>query len=289
MQKAIIAPLPKQGRYLYFRLLPDTPVADALASLADIVPEDDVIGLGPVLTREYPPLAELHRPFPTLVGKGVSAPSSQHDLWIWLRGDDRGELVLRGRVYAEVLCECFALDQQLDGFMYKDGHDLTGYEDGTENPVDQAAVDAAFSAGMDSAIDGGSFVAVQKWVHDLSYFKSHSQPEQDHMIGRRLSDNEELDDAPESAHVKRTAQESFEPEAFVVRRSMPWADDEGEGLNFVAFGATLDPFEMQLKRMLGLDDGIVDALFRFSLPVSGSYFWCPPIASDGKLVLANLF
>jgi putative iron-dependent peroxidase len=49
-----------------------------------------------------------------------------------------------------------------------------------------------------------------------------STTEQDHAVGRRRSDNEELDDAPESAHVKRTAQESFEPEAFVVRRSMPW-------------------------------------------------------------------
>ena len=288
MQKAIVAPLPKQGRYLYFRLLPDTQVGDALASLADIVPEDDIIGLGPVLTREHAELAQLHRPFPALVGKGVSAPSSQHDLWIWLRGSDRGELVLRGLVYTQILAECFVMDQQLDGFMYKDGHDLTGYEDGTENPVDQAAIDAAYTAGVGEDIDGSSFVAVQKWVHDLSYFKSHPQQEQDHMIGRRLSDNEELDDAPESAHVKRTAQESFEPEAFIVRRSMPWADDEGEGLNFVAFGATLEPFEMQMKRMLGLEDGIVDALFRFSMPVSGSYFWCPPITSEGKLALASL-
>ena len=53
-----------------------------------------------------------------------------------------------------------------------------------------------------------------------------------------MSDNEELEDAPESAHVKRTAQEDFEPEAFVVRRSMPWADATSEGLEFVAFGAT---------------------------------------------------
>jgi len=288
MQKAIVAPLPKQGRYLYFRLLPDTQVEDALASLADIVPEQDVIGLGPVLTRDNATLAKLHRPFPSLVGKGVSAPSSQHDLWVWLRGADRGELVLRGLVYSQVLAECFVLDQQLDGFMYKDGHDLTGYEDGTENPVEQAAIDAAYTAGMGEGIEGGSFVAVQKWVHDLSHFKAHSQPEQDHMIGRRLSDNEELDDAPASAHVKRTAQESFQPEAFLVRRSMPWADDEGEGLNFVAFGSTLEPFEMQMKRMLGLDDGIVDALFRFSMPVSGSYFWCPPLTAEGKLALASL-
>lgn len=288
MQKNIVGPLPKQGRYLYFRMLPDIQVEQALLSLADIVPEEDIVGLGPVLTRGNQKLAELHRPFPALVGNGVSAPSSQHDLWIWLRGSDRGDLVLRSMVYSEILAECFVQEQQLDGFMYKDGHDLTGYEDGTENPVDDAAIRAAYTAGAGEGIDGGSFAAVQKWVHDLSHFKSHTQQQQDHIIGRRLADNEELDDAPKSAHVKRTAQESFDPEAFVVRRSMPWGDDEGEGLNFVAFGATLDPFEMQLRRMLGMDDGIVDALFRFSMPVNGSYFWCPPLSADGKLKLTAL-
>lgn len=111
------------------------------------------------------------------------------------------------------------------------------------------------------------------------------QPEErDHCIGRRRSDNEELDDAPESAHVKRTAQESFDPEAFVVRRSMPWADASAAGLMFVAFGHSLDAFEAQMRRMVGLDDGIVDALFRFTRPLSGAYFWCPPV-KGGKLQL----
>ena len=78
-----------------------------------------------------------------------------------------------------------------------------------------------------------------------------------------MSDNEELEDAPESAHVKRTAQEDFEPEAFVVRRSMPWADANSEGLEFVAFGASLDAYEAQLTRMSGLEDGTVDCAFPF--------------------------
>jgi putative iron-dependent peroxidase len=100
---------------------------------------------------------------------------------------------------------------------------------------------------------------------------------QDHMIGRRRSDNEEIDEAPPSAHVKRTAQESFDPEAFVLRRSMPWSSGQQAGLMFVAFGHTLDAFEAQLHRMAGLDDGITDALFGMSKPVTGAYFWCPPV------------
>jgi Predicted iron-dependent peroxidase len=116
------------------------------------------------------------------------------------------------------------------------------------------------------ALPGSSFAAFQLWKHDLEYFKSLPQADQDNIIGRRLSDNEELDDAPESAHVKRTAQESFEPEAFMVRRSVAWADSRGAGLAFVALGHSFDAFEVQLRRMSGLEDGIIDGLYRFSRP-----------------------
>jgi putative iron-dependent peroxidase len=87
--------------------------------------------------------------------------------------------------------------------------------------------------------------------------------------------------------VKRTAQESCDPEAFVVRRSMPWSDETGEGLVFVSFGKSLDAFEARLRRMTGQEDGIIDGLFRFTRPVSGSYFWCPPV-TDGQLYLTAL-
>jgi putative iron-dependent peroxidase len=107
---------------------------------------------------------------------------------------------------------------------------------------------------------------------------------QDASIGRRRSDNVELDDAPDSAHVRRTAQEDFSPEAFVLRRSMPWIDADHAGLMFVAFGASLAPFEAQLRRMSGAEDGVVDALFRFTRPVSGANYWCPPMKA-GQLDL----
>jgi putative iron-dependent peroxidase len=104
-----------------------------------------------------------------------------------------------------------------------------------------------------------------------------SSADQDNAIGRRKSDNKELEDAPPSSHVKRTAQESFNPEAFVLRRSMPWAEGTRGGLNFVAFGKSFDAFEAQLKRMIGAEDGITDALFKFTSAISGSYLWCPPM------------
>jgi putative iron-dependent peroxidase len=163
----------------------------------------------------------------------------------------------------------------IDAFRYRDGRDLTGYVDGTENPTGESASIAGIAA------DGSSYVAVQQWTHDLDLFESFEGDERDAIIGRRISDNEEIEDAPESAHVKRTAQEDFDPEAFILRRSMPWADEASEGLVFVAFARSLDAFEQLQRRMAGLYDGIADGLFRFTTPETGATFWCPPIKNGG--------
>jgi putative iron-dependent peroxidase len=189
--------------------------------------------------------------------------------------------VHRGRTVSAAVAEGFALEEVVDGFRYREGRDLSGYVDGTENPSGEAALVAGFVAGRGEGLDGSSFVAVQRWSHDLTRLEGYDQTERDHIVGRRLRDNEEIDDAPASAHVKRTAQESFEPPAFVLRRSMPYADAEGEGLVFVAFGCSFDAFEALMRRMVGLEDGVVDALFRFTRPVSSSYFWCPPLSDRG--------
>jgi putative iron-dependent peroxidase len=141
--------------------------------------------------------------------------------------------------------------------------------------------------GRGPGLDGSSFVAVQQWLHDFDLLDAMETPETDDLIGRHLDDNEEFDEAPESAHVKRAAQESFEPEAFILRHSMPWAEDLQGGLVFVAFGRSLDAFEAILRRMAGLEDGIQDGLFRFTRPLTGAYFWCPPVR-DGKLDLSAL-
>jgi putative iron-dependent peroxidase len=84
--------------------------------------------------------------------------------------------------------------------------------------------------------------------------------------------------------VKRTAQEDFTPAAFVLRRSMPWVNGQQAGLFFLAFGHSFDAFEALLNRMTGVDDGVVDVLFSFTRPLSGSFYWGPPV-SNGKLDL----
>jgi len=284
-QPGILNAVPDAARYLEFTLKRDADPAPSIAALtAQKLEPGTVIGFGRGLVELLGLSVPLLRAFPNMSGPGCEVPSTQTDVWCFIGGTDRGEILHRGRAIEELLGEAFDAVSIVDGFKTGGGRDLSGYEDGTENPVGGAAEAAAIATGIAGIPDGSSFVAVQQWRHDLDHFASLGQTDQDHVIGRRLSDNEELDDAPASAHVKRTAQESFEPEAFVVRRSMPWADANAEGLMFVAFGCSLDAFEVQMRRMAGLDDGIVDGIFRLSQPLTGGYFWCPPIV-DGALSL----
>jgi putative iron-dependent peroxidase len=288
-QPGILAtPVPPQARHMFFALESAAALPAALDNLMQLVDgQSAVVGFGESLVKALNGNIEGLRVFPALTGVGVDNPSTQHALWCWLHGVDRGELLNRSNALEAALAPAFRLVQMTEGFRHRDGHDLTGYEDGTENPQDEAAAAAALVAeGVDGTV-GGSFAAIQQWQHDLKSFHALPSHETDHIMGRRLSDNEELDDAPISAHVKRTAQESFAPEAFIVRRSMPWIEGDRAGLMFLAFGFSLDAFEVQLRRMSGLEDGITDGLYRISRPITGGYYWCPPL-KDGRLDLRAL-
>ena len=288
IQPGILAPVPPLARYLSFQLMPGGEAGRALARLASQTdPSLTVVGVGRsmalALGRDLPGL----RDFPARSAPGIDLPSTPAALWCWLRGEDRGELLHRTRAVVAAVGAACVLDAAIDAFRYGIGRDLTGYEDGTENPAGDAAIAAAALAGAGAGLDGSSFLVVQQWLHDLGRFDAMDRRQQDAMIGRRRDDNEEIADAPQSAHVKRTAQESFEPEAFVLRRSMPWADGSRAGLVFTAFGRTFDAFEAQMRRMAGEEDGITDALFHVTRPLTGAYFWCPPVAR-GRLDLRAL-
>ncbi len=295
-QPGILEGVPPVARYVLFSLAEGVDaqaIKDAFTRLSPLANGSDVVlGIGPQLVAALGASVPGLHEFPAMAGHGVKVPSTPGTLWCWIRGDDLGNLLHLTRKVQKALAPAFAVRHVTDAFRHalgESGHgrDLTGYEDGTENPSGDAAEEAAFVHGQGEGLDGSSFVAVQQWVHDLDAFESLADDERDNHFGRRLSDNEELEDSPTSAHVKRTAQESFEPEAFMLRRSMPWMMSMQAGLMFVAFGKSLYAFEAQIKRMAGQEDGIVDAMFAISKPVTGAYFWCPPMR-DGKLDLRQL-
>jgi putative iron-dependent peroxidase len=294
-QPGILEPVPAVARYVNFVPAESADAGAIRSALQRLSPlangSDVVLGIGPSLVQalgaEVPGLHE----FPDLGGPQAKVPVTPGALWCWIRGDDLGELLHLTRKVQKALAPAFAVRHVLDAFRHgwsgTHGRDLTGYEDGTENPEGAAAIEAAFAHGQGPGLDGASFVAVQQWLHDLDAFEALAGDDADHHFGRRRESNEEIDDSPEWAHVKRTAQESFDPEAFLLRRSMPWMMSMQAGLQFVAFGRSFYAFEAQMRRMSGLEDGIVDAMFRISRPVNGSYYWCPPMR-DGQLDLRQL-
>lgn len=285
-QSAILEPIPFVGRSLTFRVAPETDVAEALRRLRDgLSLECGVVGIGEPVVLALGKTIEGLRTFPALSGPACSVPSTQQALCFLLRGKDRGTVFDLTQDIRELVADAFVMVDSVDTFKYREGRDLTRFEDGTENPKGKLARKYAIVG--DGPLEGSSFVAVQRWMHDLIRFRKFEEARREELIGRRAESNEEIEDAPPSAHVKRTAQESFEPEAFMLRRSMPWASAEHEGLEFVAFVENLDRFERQMRRMVGHDDGIVDGLFTFSRPVTGGYYWCPPV-DDGKLDLSAL-
>ena len=266
-QPGILAGAPSRGRYLFFDLSVDATAQALRETLGRIDVRVHVVGLGgAALDRLGLAPGAMRAPPAWTSHRGYA-------VWVLLRGDDAGSLAREGIRLAEAAAGVLRLIDAVDGFEHAGGRDLTGYVDGTENPEGDAAVAAALD------LSGGSYVAVRRWRHNFRVWDTLTTDQQDAVIGRRISDNEEIDDAPESAHFKRTAQESFEPEAFILRRSMPYAAGPDAGLMFVAFGCSYAAFEAQLGRMYGRDDGIQDGLMAISDPLELAYFWGPPLVN----------
>jgi putative iron-dependent peroxidase len=258
---------------------------DVLANLP--LDEGRVVGVGvSVATAMGKSIDGLHafRPVASPTGE---FPSTQGDAWIFQGGKDPGEVLHKARMCLAGLGGTVKIVEEISSYVFDSGRDLTGYEDGTENPKDERAVEVALVRGGRPGMADGSFVAVQRWVHDLASMECLDPADRDRVIGRRRDTNEEIADAPLTAHVKRTAQENYSPPAFMLRRSMPYGDLREHGLYFVAYGASLDPFERVLAAMAGTTDGVADAMLRISRPVTGGCYFCPPIRA-GRLDLRAL-
>lgn len=279
-QPGILSAVTPAARYVVLDVPPDVAPNDVVGRLRELRIDDSlIVGLGDPLLRAFGAAVPGVETFPALSGPGCAIPSTQGSILLQSRGEDHGDTLIAMQRAMAILGRGLRIVEDVAAFRHGTGRDLTGYEDGTENPTGDKAIAAAIAA------DGSSCVAVQRWIHDLGGFEKLSPAQRNHVFGRDRATNEELADAPPSAHVKRSAQEDFEPPAFMVRRSMPYGTVTEHGLYFVAYGRTFEAFAAVLHRMIGRDDGVVDGLFQFSRPVSGGYYWCPPI-TDGRLAIA---
>jgi putative iron-dependent peroxidase len=171
---------------------------------------------------------------------------------------------------------------EVHGFQYFDDRDLIGFVDGTENPTNEAAADATLIGDEDPGFAGGSYVIVQKYVHDMPAWNALSTEAQERIIGRtKLSDIELAEDVkPTSAHNALTVLVENGNEVKILRDNMPFGDvARGEfGTYFIGYARSPRPIEQMLENMfIGRPPGNYDRLLDFSRALTGNLFFVPSL------------
>ena len=239
-----------------------------------------VIGFGPALWQRLAPRAAPPqlRPFAAVGTPERGAPTTQRDMWVWVHGAAAGVVLDAARSAARCVAPIASVALEQPGWTYRDLRDLTGFEDGTENPAHDEAPGAALLAEGEPGA-AGSYAITMRWIHDLAAWEKLAVAEQESIIGRTKPDSVELDDAvrPDTAHVSRVVVEEEGEELEIYRRSVPYGTVAENGLYFVAFSADPHRFDRMLARMYGVEDGIRDRLTEFTRPVSGSAWFVPSL------------
>lgn len=178
------------------------------------------------------------------------------------------------------LGDAVSVVDEVHGFRYFDDRDLIGFVDGTENPTGQAAIDAVYIGAEDAAFAGGSYVIVQKYLHDVAGWNALPTESQERIIGRAKLSDIELDDAvkPTSAHNALTTIVEDGQEKKILRDNMPFGNvGRGEfGTYFIGYAKSPRITELMLENMfVGRPPGNYDRLLDFSRAVTGNLFFIP--------------
>jgi putative iron-dependent peroxidase len=227
-----------------------------------------------------PPRPEELHPFQEIRAGSRHAVATPGDLLFHIRSQ-RMDLCfeLATQIMAR-LGSAVSTADEVQGFQYFDDRDLLGFVDGTENPADHAAIDATVIGGEDAAFAGGSYVIVQKYLHDLAAWNALSTEAQERIIGRRKLSDIELDDTvkPSSAHNALTVIEEDGKEIKIVRANMPFghAGQSEFGTYFIGYARSPRTIEQMLTNMfVGRPPGNYDRLLDFSRAVTGNLFFVP--------------
>jgi putative iron-dependent peroxidase len=208
---------------------------------------------------------------------GHEALATQTDVFVWVHSDGPDRNIDAIRAVVGAMSPAAPLSRETTGWVYQDSRDLTGFIDGTANPnVDDARLLAVVQQGRLGV--GGSFVLAQRWVHDLDGFSALDLADQEAAVGRTKAESIEFEVQPPNSHVARVVLTDDDgDEIEIYRRSVPYGNGTEAGLYFLAFSASLEPFEAMMERMYGAVDGITDRLIDFSRAVSGAYYFAPSV------------
>jgi len=225
--------------------------------------------------------AELH-PFPEVKGSVHTAVSTPGDLLFHIRSERRDLNFEFERQLMDLLGDAVALVDETEGFRYFDVRDLLGFVDGTANPVGPAVPESILVAEEDGSSIGGSYIVIQKYVHDLKEWRTLKAEQQENIIGRTKIDNIELDSAA-PGHQKShkslaTVTDENGVEHDILRDNMPFGSPgSGEfGTYFIGYSRRLWVIEKMMERMfMGDPPGLHDRILDFSKPLTGTTFFAP--------------
>ncbi|GAA3433794.1 Dyp-type peroxidase [Kutzneria kofuensis] len=294
--QAVLTPLTEAAIFLVATVADggEQDVRDVLGDVAGItrsvgfrIPDGGltcVVGIGSdAWDRLYPGIGRprgLH-PFVELRGARHTAPATPGDLLFHIRARRMDLCFELADRLTKRLGEAITVVDEVHGFKYFDRRDLLGFVDGTENPTGNAAAAAVTIGDEDPDFAGGSYVIVQKYLHDMTSWNALATEEQERVIGRtKLGDMELADDVkPADSHVAlNTVTDSNGEELEILRDNMPFGRvGSGEyGTYFIGYASTPDVIELMLRNMfIGRPEGNTDRVLDFSTAVTGTLFFVP--------------
>jgi putative iron-dependent peroxidase len=256
-------------------------VADVRAPRLTVGGANVVIGFRPELWRTVVPdgipSAVSGFDAPLRGPDGYTLPATQADLFVWISAAAYDIVFDLGVDLVATLAPLATLARETTGWSYKHSRDLTGFEDGTENPsLSEAPEIALVPAGEPG--EGGSVLLFQQWRHSSSW-RTTPVAEQERVIGRTKPDSIEFDDEqmPANSHVARNKVVENGEELKIFRRNVPYGTIVDHGTLFIGFSLEKRRMHQMLEQMVGLDGGPRDAITYYSEALTGAYYFVPSI------------
>lgn len=276
--------------FLEFTLDPGTSAAQLAAAVAAIHEPrttvggvNFVAGFRPELFREIAPddTPDDASSFASPIAgtDGFAMPATQADLWLWFAGASFDIVWDSAHDALRSLRGVATLVREVDGWPYRHSRDLTGFEDGTENPNLLEAPEAAIVP-EGSKGEGASILLFQQWRHEHAWL-SLSVHQQEAAMGRTKDHSIEFADdvMPQTAHVARAKDVVDGEERKIFRRNVPYGSVMEYGTVFVGFSAEQSRLARMLERMAGAEDGVRDELTRYTTPLTGAYYVIPSVTA----------
>lgn len=217
--------------------------------------------------------------FAPVIGAKHTAVSSKGDLHIHIRADNTSICYDMAAAISDILMPVAVCAEEIHGFRYWDSRSILGFVDGTENPHGPDRERFAIVGDNDPLYKGGSYLFVQKYIHDLASWKALSVEDQEKVIGRSKADDIEMDDEvkPANSHI---ALANVGDDFKVVRDNMPFGNMSTNemGTYFIAYAATFTTLQKMLNNMfIGSPAGNYDRILDFSSSKTGSLFFVPTV------------